>query len=91
MFAQTPLRKIRPGTGFHTAASNVGEQTAKHGTLCGIMSRRGKLNREKIRASLATTCPHCGARLEPDEYKRVDWEHLECPRCGKRFQPVSKS
>jgi hypothetical protein len=49
MFAQTPLRKIRPGTGFHTAASNVGERTAKYGTLCGIMSRRGKLNREKTR------------------------------------------
>jgi len=35
---------------------------------------RSKINLEKIRASLATTCPHCGARIEPDELKRVDWD-----------------
>jgi len=52
---------------------------------------RNKTNLEKIRASLVTTCPHCEARIEPDELKRVDWERLECPKCGGTFVPETKA
>jgi uncharacterized protein (UPF0212 family) len=54
--------------------------------LLTIAARR-KLDLEKIHASLNTICPHCGARIEPKDYKRVDWDHLECPKCGKKFVP----
>ena len=47
------------------------------------MPRRRNFDLEKIRASTETTCPHCGSRIEPKDYKRVDGEHLECLRCGK--------
>ena len=51
------------------------------------MPRRRKLDAEIIRISLATVCPVCSARIEPEEYKRVDGEHLECPWCGEKFVP----
>jgi predicted RNA-binding Zn-ribbon protein involved in translation (DUF1610 family) len=51
------------------------------------MPSRKKLDHEAIRASLGTNCPHCGTRITPDEYKRVDGEHLECPKCGEHFIP----
>jgi len=38
-------------------------------------------------ASTDTICPHCGTQIEPKDYKRVDWEHLECPQYGKQFIP----
>jgi hypothetical protein len=44
-----------------------------------IMSRRRNSDLEKIRASLDITCPHCNARLWPDEQQRVDWDHIRCP------------
>src|SRR5215472_13745454 len=34
--------------------------------------------------------PHCGTQIEPKDYKRVDWEHLECPECGKTFRPSTR-
>jgi predicted RNA-binding Zn-ribbon protein involved in translation (DUF1610 family) len=55
------------------------------------MPRRHKLDLEKISASLETLCPHCGARIGPEEYKRVDGEQLECPKCGKQFIPGHKN
>src|SRR5215469_8025508 len=51
------------------------------------MPRRGKLDLEKIRASLNTPCPHCGHSITPEERTHVDTEHLECPQCKKRFIP----
>jgi len=54
------------------------------------MPSRKKFDPIAIRATLGTECPHCGTRITPDEYKRVDWEHLECPRCGKKFEPNTK-
>ena len=50
-------------------------------------SRRRSSDVARIRASTDTKCPHCGALIEPKDYKRVDWEHLECPQCGVRFIP----
>ena len=34
-------------------------------------------------------CPHCGTQIEiePKDYKRIDWEHLECPQFGKKLIP----
>ena len=54
------------------------------------MARRRKFDLEKIHESLKVSCPHCGARLAPNEQIRIDWEHLECPRCGQKFIPESK-
>ena len=51
------------------------------------MSRRGRLDLAKIRASLNTLCPHCGHSITPEERTHVDTEHLECPLCKKRFIP----
>ena len=46
--------------------------------------RRGKLDLEKIRASLDTPCPHCGHSITPEQRTHVDTEHLECPSCHAR-------
>jgi len=51
------------------------------------MPRRRNLDLAQLHASLLITCPHCAARIGPEEYKRVDGEHLECPQCGKQFTP----
>jgi uncharacterized protein (UPF0212 family) len=52
------------------------------------MPRRPNTDLKKIQASTNnTTCPQCGTQIEPKDYKRVDWEHLECPQCGKQFTP----
>ena len=51
------------------------------------MPRRRSSDLAEIKESTNTVCPHCGARIEPKDYKRVDWEHLECPGCGKQFIP----
>ena len=44
------------------------------------MPRRRNSDAEKIQASINTACPHWGTQIEPNDYKRVDYEHLECPR-----------
>jgi ribosomal protein S27AE len=49
------------------------------------MPRRGKLDLERIRASLNTICPHCGHSITPAERMHVDTEHLQCPKCLKIF------
>ena len=48
------------------------------------MPRRRNSDLEKIRASLDVTCPHCSARIAPEEQKRVDWDHIRCPRCQQQ-------
>jgi predicted RNA-binding Zn-ribbon protein involved in translation (DUF1610 family) len=54
------------------------------------MPVRRKIDLEKIWASLALVCPHCSARIEPQEFKRLDGERLECPWCGETFIPVKR-
>ena len=34
-------------------------------------------------------CPHCTARIEPGEQKRIDHAQMECPWCDGRFAPKS--
>jgi DNA-directed RNA polymerase subunit RPC12/RpoP len=51
------------------------------------MPRRGKLDLDQIHASLVIACPHCTAKIGPEEYKRVDGERLRCPWCGETFVP----
>jgi len=51
------------------------------------MPSRRTSDLEKIQASTETACPYGGTRIEPKDYKRVDWEHSECPPCGKQFNP----
>jgi DNA-directed RNA polymerase subunit RPC12/RpoP len=51
------------------------------------MPARRKFDLEKIRASLATDCPHCGHGITPAERTHVDTEHLECPHCHERYIP----
>jgi hypothetical protein len=48
---------------------------------------RGKINLEKIRASLTITCPHCKAILTPADWQRVDSEQVKCNWCGGLFIP----
>jgi ribosomal protein S27AE len=50
------------------------------------MSRSRKIDLEKVRASLNTTCLRCGFTITPDLVKRVDFERVECPKCGERFE-----
>jgi len=54
------------------------------------MPARRKLDLDTIWASLATVCPHCSARIESEEIKRVDGERLECPWCGGTFIPAKR-
>jgi ribosomal protein S27AE len=51
--------------------------------------RSRKINLEKVRAPLNTTCPKCGVTIMPDQVKRVDFERIECPKCGEKFQPLA--
>jgi hypothetical protein len=54
------------------------------------MPRRRNSDLQKIQASTDTVRPYCGACIEPKDYRRVDWKHLECPRCGKTFIPTKE-
>ena len=54
------------------------------------MPRRGKIDLEIIRASLAIICPHCSASIEPEVQKRLDAETMECPLYGEKFRPDKK-
>jgi hypothetical protein len=47
------------------------------------VAQRGRLQWKGISVT-ATAGPHCGTEIEPKDYTRVDWEHLEC---GKQFIP----
>jgi predicted RNA-binding Zn-ribbon protein involved in translation (DUF1610 family) len=51
------------------------------------MPSRGKLNLEKVKASLSTPCPHCGHAIAPSELRRVDFEQVRCPPCKQAFTP----
>ena len=51
------------------------------------MPRKGKINLEKVKASLSIVCTECGYGIEPAELKRIDTEHIRCPKCGAAFSP----
>jgi len=40
------------------------------------MSRRDKINLEKIKASLFTLCRECGYKIPPAESGRIDFDHI---------------
>ena len=44
---------------------------------------RGKIDLQKVLASLNTPCPKCGHQITPAERNRVTWEEIECPKCDK--------
>jgi len=49
------------------------------------MPARKKINLEKVWASLATLCPHCGYQIPPAELLRVSSTQTRCPKCGSTF------
>jgi ribosomal protein S27AE len=49
------------------------------------MPARKKINLEKVVASLATRCPHCGYHIPPAEVRRVNFTQMRCPKCGVTF------
>ena len=48
---------------------------------------RGKINLDKIRASLNTICPSCGYSIPPNELERIDFTQVRCPKCRVEFAP----
>jgi len=54
------------------------------------MVGRHKIDPEQLHASMNVSCPHRGARIEPKDYKRVDWEDIECPNCEEKFVPTKQ-
>lgn len=44
------------------------------------MPARGKIDLEKVKASLSTFCPHCGHEIAPAELRRIDFDQVLCPR-----------
>jgi len=50
------------------------------------MPARRKINLEQLHASLGVSCPKCGTRIEPKDYKRVDWEHIKFQETDKDLQ-----
>jgi predicted RNA-binding Zn-ribbon protein involved in translation (DUF1610 family) len=51
---------------------------------------RKKIDLQKIRASLDTTCTLCGFAISPADVQRIDFDHILCPKCGKDFVPTQK-
>jgi predicted RNA-binding Zn-ribbon protein involved in translation (DUF1610 family) len=49
---------------------------------------RGKIDLQKVLASLNTPCPKCGHLITPAEIKRITWDEIECPACGEKFDPA---
>jgi predicted RNA-binding Zn-ribbon protein involved in translation (DUF1610 family) len=49
------------------------------------MPARKKIDFEKVMASLATLCPHCGYQIPPAELRRISTTQLRCPKCGVTF------
>jgi predicted RNA-binding Zn-ribbon protein involved in translation (DUF1610 family) len=51
------------------------------------MPARRKINLEKVLASLATPCPHCGYQIPPAEIQRPTSGQVTCPKCGATSEP----
>jgi hypothetical protein len=52
------------------------------------MQRKNKIDIEKVRASLFTTCPHCQYAIPPNEIQRVSFTEMKFPKCGLTFEPT---
>jgi len=52
------------------------------------MTRRGKIDLQKVRACLNTICTACGYAIPPSETVRLDFERMKCPKCGAIFAPT---
>jgi hypothetical protein len=55
------------------------------------MTPRGKINLEKIRASLNTDYTECGYSIPPNEIMRIDFDTMKCPKCGAVFAPKKRT
>src|SRR5271156_1601212 len=76
-----PIRRYgtrRLAGSIPSAHRNVGARGAND-----VKSR--KVNIEKVRASLNTTCPKCGKVITPTEVMQLDFERMKCPACGELF------
>jgi hypothetical protein len=51
---------------------------------------RGKIDLQKVLASLNKPCPGCGHQITPPEIDRVTWDEIKCPKCGLIFDPQRK-
>jgi predicted RNA-binding Zn-ribbon protein involved in translation (DUF1610 family) len=76
----------RSGAADHDVGLLTDSLLIRLGARLGFpLPRSRKINLEKVRASLNTTCPKCGATITPDLVERLDFERMECPKCGERF------
>jgi predicted RNA-binding Zn-ribbon protein involved in translation (DUF1610 family) len=55
------------------------------------LSRKPKIDLEKVRAALETVCAKCGYRIPPAEVQRIDFTRVKCPACGEAFVPSKPS
>jgi transposase len=49
------------------------------------MRSQQKINLDKVKASLATLCPHCHYSISPAEIIRFSSEQINCPKCEAVF------
>src|SRR5580658_4781461 len=49
------------------------------------MPARKKIDLGKVKASLATLCPHCGYQIPPAELRRISTTQVRCPKCKTTF------
>jgi hypothetical protein len=78
---------------FQFSGARLSGTPGKGEVLCphiGEQMPRNRINFEKIRASLDTTCTACGFAISPADVQRVDFEHIRCSNCGKDFVPDKK-
>jgi len=54
------------------------------------VSRKQKINLEKVLASLDTVCPKCGYPITPDKILRIDSQRIMCPKCNESFVPEKR-
>ena len=53
-----------------------------------VVPKRGKIDIEKIRASLNTPCPECGHNITPAERQYLSSGKIICPQCKLIFSPA---
>jgi ribosomal protein S27AE len=46
---------------------------------------KNKVDLEKIRGSLNTTCPKCGYSIPPSEARPLNFTDMSCPKCKEVF------
>jgi len=53
--------------------------------VSGVMTPKGKVNLQRVLASLNTLCTECGYSIAPNEIMRIDFERMKCAKCGAVF------